>query len=432
MSRVRAFFLRLLLVPLSLVVLLGIAEIGLRIASHFVSRERGGAGAATTILCVGDSHTFGLHVIPALSYPSRLQNALDPSGESIGVVNYGVPGRNSSALLASLPDYLDRLSPDLVLILVGFNDSWNFDATRSDADDAADSPSWFAQLRVTRLFRILRLNLAGRASSGPKVVEKDGKMMVEENGVQKPAAMGGKAFGVLSGDGLTSRVRKNLEKIVARVRAHGATPVLLDYATENQSYFLDLNANARATAADLGVPFIEIAIPFRAAIAQSGYSSLFFDDDHPNARGNEYFAALVADGLKKQHLVPETASRPSNSNATVAPSLDLVTITGLLGKWTVHGPPHREFQIAFSPRSEPPIELRGTMLPIGNDPMLARCLENPNLRGRTDASGSAEVECDLSRIEAKAGTTLFGVVAFFSSKPEEPPATSPVRSLALR
>ena len=57
--------------------------------------------------------------------------------------------------------------------------------------------------------------------------------------------------------------------------------------------------------------------------------------------------------------------------------------------------------------------------------MLARCLEDLNLRGRTDGRGDARVDCDLSRIGAAVGTTVFGVVAFFGADVEAPPATSP-------
>jgi lysophospholipase L1-like esterase len=423
---VRRLLARLALVFGTLLVLLVALEIGLRIASRFVERERGGARAATTVLCVGDSHTFGLHVLPPLSYPAQLQRFLDPSAQSIGVVNYGVPGRNSAALLRQLPAYLESIDPDLVLVLAGFNDSWNFDATTGGADSVAGAESWIASLRIARFFRLARLNLEGRAAtSGPAVIEVDGKMMVEENGELRPAAAGGAAFGVVTGADLVARVTPNVERIVALVRAHGATPVLLTYATENQPGFLDLNQNARELGARLGVAVIDLAAALRPAIAERGYSALFFPDDHPNARGNELCGRVAADALRELGLVPEVAPSIRRDDATT-PVLTLLSTAWPRVTLRVEGPPNRDFQVAFSPRREPPLVLHGVTLPIGDDPMLVASLENLNLRGRTGEDGRREFDADLTGLGATPGVTLYGVAAFFgiSADPNAVPAVS--------
>lgn len=416
---------RLALLAGTLLVLLALLELGLRIASGFVERERGGARGARTILCVGDSHTFGLHVPPHLSYPALLQRELDPASRQIGVVNYGVPGRNSAALRRQLPGYLDSLRPDLVLVLVGFNDTWNVDGA-----DAEDEPSWFQDLRVVKLARLARLNLAGRSSdAAPRVFERDGKMMIEENGVTRPAATGGRAFGTLEGEALRAQVTANLEGIVALIRERGATPVLLGYATENQPYFVALNDNARELSARLGCAFIETAIPFREAIARENYLAWFFSDDHPNARGNELFAKLVADALVARGLAARIAPNP----AAIAKATEARLETGpSSGAFSIVGPPAREFQVVFSPRLTPPLEFHGVALPIADDPMLRRCLEDLNLRGRTDASGRARIGVDLTRFGADAGATLHGIVVFFDpSQPTGIGAVSPAVAVGL-
>ena len=89
----------------------------------------------------GFSHTYGLHVLPAASYPARLQARLDPTGKAIGVINYGVPGRNSAVLLERLPDYLERVKPDVLLVLAGFNDTWNRDGSDEAMSGRVDVPA---------------------------------------------------------------------------------------------------------------------------------------------------------------------------------------------------------------------------------------------------------------------------------------------------
>lgn len=419
----KRFAQRLALLVGTLFVLLVLLEIGLRVAASLVERERGGARGETTILCLGDSHTFGLHVPPALSYPALLQRELDPSARAIGVVNYGVPGRNSAALLRQLPEYLESVAPNLVLVLVGFNDSWNFDGanpgeTTDDlqgdtADDSANAdPSFLEGLRIARLFRLARLNLAGRDSPrAPRVFEADGRMMVEENGVIRPAAAGGKAFGVIEGAALRAQVSRNVEVIVQRIRARGARPLLLTYATENQPYFVDLNQNARDLATRLGCDLVELAIPFRESIAREGYATLFFGDDHPNARGNELFARHVANVLVERGLVTRVASEV-RAPVTAHAALEVASIGDGL-ELRVSGPKDRDFQIAFSPKLEPPLVFHGVPLPLADDPMLERSLENLNLRGRTDGSGAASVRVDLEKLGAARETVIHGVVVFF-------------------
>lgn len=84
-----------------------------------------GSGSST-ILCVGDSYTFGLGATtPAHAYPSVLETLLHQSDTSLTVVNGGWPGRNSRDVLIALREQLDRSHPALVYVLVGVNDGWS-------------------------------------------------------------------------------------------------------------------------------------------------------------------------------------------------------------------------------------------------------------------------------------------------------------------
>jgi lysophospholipase L1-like esterase len=409
----------------SLALTLVVLEVALRVASGFAARERGGSRAATTLLCVGDSHTYGLHVLPSQSYPARLQAELD--GRPVGVVNYGVPGRNSAVVLARMPGYLEELAPAAVLILVGFNDTWNFDATPA----AGGSHGFLRSLRLAKLARLAWLNVAGdkHDGDGPRIVERDGMLFVIEDGVERKAARGGAAFGTLDAAALRARVEPNLRAICAMVRESGAVPVLLTYATERQDYFLVLNELSRELAAREDVALVDLAAALRPAIASDGYESLFFGDDHPNARGNERIAVALARELETRGLVPRAAApTPIGDAATAAaPSLELegFVAASRRARLVVKGPSHGEFQVAFSPRREPAVELAGLTVEIGADPMLEACLRNLNLRGRTGAAGSRAIEVDLDLLDPGNDRPLFAVVAFFGGGATAP-LVSPV------
>ena len=73
-----------------------------------------------TIVCFGDSLTYGTGAPSGKSYPAQLEGMLDRP-----VINAGVPGDTTAGALGRLQkDVLDR-SPRLVLITIGGNDLKN-------------------------------------------------------------------------------------------------------------------------------------------------------------------------------------------------------------------------------------------------------------------------------------------------------------------
>lgn len=83
---------------------------------------------STTILCIGDSFTFGIGASMALSYPNQLETLLnqDRGNHKIAVINRGWPGQNSSQIYTRLENYLDEFHPDIVTILVGGQNLVNY------------------------------------------------------------------------------------------------------------------------------------------------------------------------------------------------------------------------------------------------------------------------------------------------------------------
>ena len=73
-----------------------------------------------TIICFGDSLTYGTGASPGMDYPSQLSKMIGRP-----VINAGVPGDTTTRALKRLEQDVLSRSPDLVLITLGGNDLKN-------------------------------------------------------------------------------------------------------------------------------------------------------------------------------------------------------------------------------------------------------------------------------------------------------------------
>lgn len=147
---------------LACVVGLGSAELFLQLASGVartlasrVDRSGTVSDEALTILCVGDSHTYGLPLPREESYPEQLEAELSARypERAFEVVNLGIPGMNSGYAANRLERQMLQLAPELVVVWVGINNQWN-PAEAGDAG-APSSPTRLRRLLLhSRLFRL--------------------------------------------------------------------------------------------------------------------------------------------------------------------------------------------------------------------------------------------------------------------------------------
>ena len=84
------------------------------------SQVKEGSIAYNSIICFGDSLTFGTGAEAGLDYPSQLSNMIAKP-----VINAGVPGDTTARALKRLQRDVLARSPDLVLITLGGNDLKN-------------------------------------------------------------------------------------------------------------------------------------------------------------------------------------------------------------------------------------------------------------------------------------------------------------------
>ena len=158
-SRLRAALViagSILLAGLTVLVL---AEVGLRVTEWALlsGRDNGPAAGSESILCAGDSWTYGVESEdPArFSYPAQLQNLVDArAGKfSYRVINRGRPGLNSRLLRMGLEAQLERYKPSVVVMLVG---GTNFFDRGQELSGGREAPrSFWRQLKVVRIWGVL-------------------------------------------------------------------------------------------------------------------------------------------------------------------------------------------------------------------------------------------------------------------------------------
>ena len=166
MTRLLAKTLRVLLVGF---VFLELALQALSIGAHVTRRSAnsssdGDEGGARTVLCLGDSFTYGFGATNGgTSYPGRLEARLNARpNEQWRVVNSGFPGKNSAHALSSLGYHLENLNPNFVIVLTGANDTWSRPDRIESSDlerltgEEPESEKFQWRFRTLRLLQTLR------------------------------------------------------------------------------------------------------------------------------------------------------------------------------------------------------------------------------------------------------------------------------------
>lgn len=123
-----------------------------------------GSTDAPTILCVGDSFTYGMGATsPQRSYPAQMAAELRrDTGIEWRVENRGWPGRMSREILEGLDGWLAQTRPRFLCVAVGVNDSWRRPDELVLQDDGSPVLPVEAGERYVWTFRLARLFTAFR------------------------------------------------------------------------------------------------------------------------------------------------------------------------------------------------------------------------------------------------------------------------------
>ncbi|HUT52500.1 MAG TPA: GDSL-type esterase/lipase family protein [bacterium] len=273
-------------------------------AAHFYALRREARSAladpaASVILCLGDSHTYGAGVAADEAYPARLQAMLAAKGYRVNVVNLGAPGTNTSEIRRRLPQWLASYHPAAVIVLASVNNGWNRrDMAWSDAQDGLPVPLMtkltdflMTRVRTIRLVTIMIHRLDWTRPPEESARDRSGNLVLhhrEEADKVETASAG------------YLRVRRDLTAIVAQVRAAHAGPLLMTYVSDPEYTFETPNRALREAASAMNVALADNDHALRplfirpdGSIVRAARASLFFPDMHPSAQGYKMIAGNV-------------------------------------------------------------------------------------------------------------------------------------------
>lgn len=126
---------RTLLIIFGILIAILLSEAFLRIGGFILIQKKaifhGEQKSDYKILCLGDSSTYGLGASNRIkfSYSMQLQRILEEKspGKKFKVINYGIPGLNSSQLLNRFRKVISEYEPNIVIVMIGINDPWNLE-----------------------------------------------------------------------------------------------------------------------------------------------------------------------------------------------------------------------------------------------------------------------------------------------------------------
>lgn len=208
----------------------------------------------TTIVALGDSTTAPRDEI-LMVYPERIRHALEAAGNSVRVVNAGIPGDTTEGAKSRFQkDVLDH-DPDLVVIQLGANDS-AIDVWRQPPETAP-------RISKEQYEENLRWMVETLQSAGAKVI-----LMTTNQ----------------------FRWTPKMKELYGKPPYNPDDPEGFTNAT-----LRDYNAAVRKVAAEKNVPLIDILAEYDAYEKKTGKSpdTLLLDGMHPNDWGQEMVSDLL-------------------------------------------------------------------------------------------------------------------------------------------
>ncbi|MBI3819310.1 MAG: hypothetical protein HY286_11505 [Planctomycetes bacterium] len=404
-------------------------ELALRLAGFVylqINSRPAETNASHAILCLGDSHTFGIWLKSDDAYPARLQKHIrdNKSNDAISVVNRGVPGMASADVLARLRECLHARTWDAVIVCVGANDRWK----------GAD-PSFFDHLQIVKTIKIL---IHQKPVPKPKLTDTNGVIHPDEiAGEATPGNDDTATVAIVDRSGTTvqfeqpttaqlesneafdNKIVHNLKQIASDALAARAKVIFVSYASENGDLGLASRALERG-AREAGVPFINLRTPADAAAKRFAAEDLYFSDLHPRAPLCELTARAICNELIAEKIV---AGDPIADVAADLPVAHEVAetpfeISGALTtnnlEIAVRTDPGREIHLFLSFTEGPPADVVGSKIPIGDDALLKKTVDPANpkrTRATADASGIARIPIADLVAGAKPGAKLYVAAA---------------------
>lgn len=261
-----------------------------------------------TIATFGDSVTAGQGTAPNYSYPRQLESLLnEANGGGFRVVNHGVFALNSSRLADLLPQWLDETKPDLIVVMVGCNNGWNYRNSHLGEIGLLDRPLVLQWLDRTRTYRFLRL-LLKRRKGGVTINQPPEPVLYNAVKISPsirppvdPTAATHEGQRRLFEDAaaMEELLHYDYSLILERAQAVGAELILMAYPFE--PYGHEHRDVTIEFAGKNGIPFVDNFSAFEHHHKVTPDLDLFSADrGHPNATGYRVVAAGIYDAMKRR------------------------------------------------------------------------------------------------------------------------------------
>ena len=242
-----------------------------------------GERAATRIVAIGDSVTFGFGVAEGEAWPARLEHALRARGDDVEVLNAGVSGAGLKGYVSVLRKRCSQLEPDLVVVGLTLNDVAVY-----------PSPGEEPLRRGPRLAE--RSHVVGG-------VEPFLRGAAEREGLASDPTFRLVALGPDSErkERAWADTAEQLEELLARGERCGVDLALVVFPVAPQ-LAEDGDARPQQRFAQLveEVPLVDLLPAFRAARAEGlylGSDGTALDPVHPSAAGHALAGSVVAEAL---------------------------------------------------------------------------------------------------------------------------------------
>jgi hypothetical protein len=240
-----------------------------------------------TVLFIGDSNIYGLHVKPSETIARQAEQL---AGASFRSVNLGVPGTPSWIALERAREFIPRYRPIAVVVRVGINNRVLIEPPKVQ---------WYDNLRLVRLARLLSARVVA-----PKALPNSAAQVVK--GLARDTAL--PSFKIYSAgiayrdQRVSPRLRADLEAIAKLAKEYGASTLFLSYF-EGDNSFSGVNRDLSAAARSSGALFVDCAALGRRALTIVPRNEVLYADHHCTALGYALEARMLLRAMQAADLV---------------------------------------------------------------------------------------------------------------------------------
>jgi lysophospholipase L1-like esterase len=283
------------------------------------NRELGPRGSAR-ILFLGDSVTFGLGVNEDETFVRMVEALARRDGKSWETVNAGVSGLGTNGEIAVFTETGLSTQPDVVVLGFYLNDFLESPGIYLTVLPGLLDRSWLAHRAVDFVDGLLYVSPSERQSlDAPPMLKPPDEIhawrqefvnastVLPRDGAPDQAASNLHALVIRSfedwGGAFSPHVWTRLDDLLTEyvrlARQHRVRPAIVAfpvrYQVEPDAVFDYPQRRLRAIATRLGVPYLDLLPPFRAAhrAGRGAEAAIFLDHCHLSPRGNEVAASTI-------------------------------------------------------------------------------------------------------------------------------------------